>query len=57
MKKILLGFLPLFALGLATAWPQEEEEEKETPPAPVAAVTNAPVEKKKKAPKIGRAHV
>ena len=56
MKKILFGSLPLLALGLATAWPQEEDEEKETASAPVPVVMNAPAvepakPKKAKTPK------
>ena len=56
MNKILFGSLPLLALGLATAWPQEEDEEKETASAPVPVVMNAPAvepakPKKAKTPK------
>ena len=51
MKKMLFVVLPVLVLGLATAWPQEDDEEKDSSPGPTSSVTNAPAEKKKKAPK------
>ena len=51
MKRNLNWLLVLSLLAMGPLRAQEEEEEKETSPAPAPLVTNALVEKKKKAPK------